>query len=394
MTIYLDNNATTRVAQEILEEALPYFHKMWGNPSSPNNQGLIAHKATSKARQQVANLINCDPEQIIFTSGATESNNIALIGHALSMGRKSGNIIIPKFEHPSVLETSKRLSSLGFKVQYLNITPDGVIDLNELKSLISQHQTNFISVMHANNETGVIQPLSEIREILNGNDIFFHTDAAQTVGKLSIDVQKLGLDSLSLSGHKIHSFKGVGALFIKNPNKILPIIYGGSQEYGIRPGTLNVPGIVALGKACEIASQGFFDYSKTKQLRDYLEKEILRRLKNLAVSGVNSERLPTTSNICFFYTEGDAIVANLNKNKIEVSTGSACSSQNFNHSHVLKAMGLPPEVTIGSVRISLAYDTSEKEIKRTIEQIENSVNLCREISPIYLDLIKKKKVNT
>lgn len=340
MNNYFDNAATTRTDDEVLKVMLPFFINEYGNPSSVYKLGREARKAIEEAREKVAKAINANPNEIYFTAGGSESDNLAIKGIAHANINKGKHIITSKIEHHAVLETCEKLEKEGFEVSYIGVDENGIIDLNELKSTIRE-DTILITIMFANNEIGTIQPIKEIGEIAKEHNIVFHTDAVQAVGSIKIDVKELNIDSLSLSGHKFYGPKGIGALYVKKGVKFDKLINGGHQERNKRAGTENVPGIVGIGKAIELAYDRLEDNNKMiKDLRDYYLEEVKRRIPNIRINGDRKTRLPGNMNISFKGVEGDAVLFNLDLNGIYASIGSACTSGSLEPSHVLTAMGL------------------------------------------------------
>ena len=379
--IYLDYAATTPTHPEVMKEMLPFFNQIYGNPSSIYQLAQRAKGAVEEARKKVAELINAKPEEIIFTSGGTEADNLAIKGVAWANKKKGNHIITSKIEHHAVLNTCKWLEKQGFKVTYISVDKYGIINLDELKDSLTD-KTILISIMHANNEVGTIQPLLEISKIAQRRGIYFHTDAVQTVGKVPTDVKESGVDLLSLSGHKLYGPKGVGALYIRKGVKVLPLIHGGHHERNKRAGTENVPGIVGLGKACELAAREMAtERRKLKMLRDRLYKGLSEQIEDIVLNGHPQNRLPGNLNICVKYVEGESMLINLDLEGICASSGSACTSGSLEPSHVLLAMGIPPEIAHGSLRFSLGRDTTEKEIDRVIEVLPPIVKKLRAMSP-------------
>lgn len=379
--IYLDNNATTGVAPEIFHEIEPYFCNLYGNPSSMHRFGGEAGVKIKNAREQVAQTLGCLSEEIIFTACGTESDNTA-IWSALETQPEKRHIITTKAEHPAVLLLCNYLEKKkGYRVTYLPVNSYGELDLNQLKTNI-QKDTAIISVMWANNETGVIFPVEEIAEIAKEENILFHTDAVQIVGKIPINLKNTSIDMLSLSGHKLHAPKGVGALFIRKSVPFNPFIIGGHQEAGRRAGTENTAGIIALGLACELANQKIREENlMVRTLRDKLENGILASIPNSRLNGSKDKRLPNTSNISFGYVEGEAILLMLDELGICASSGSACTSGSLEPSHVLRAMGVPFTYAHGSIRFSLSRYNTEKEIDFVLEHLPPIIAKLREISP-------------
>jgi len=379
--IYLDYAATTPTHPEVVEEMLPYFNEIYGNPSSIYQIAQKAKGAIEEAREKVAQLINAEPEEIIFTSGGTEADNIAIKGVIYANRKKGDHIITSKIEHHAVLNTCKWLEKQGFKVTYVSVDRYGMVDLDKLKKSLTD-KTILISIMHANNEVGTIELIPEIASIARERGIYFHTDAVQTVGKIPVDVKELEVDLLSLSGHKLYGPKGIGALYIRKGIKVSPLIHGGHHEKNKRAGTENVPGIVGLGKACEIAAREMADETRRlKELRERLYKGLKERIEEIVLNGHPRNRLPGILNICVKYVEGESMLINLDLEGICASSGSACTSGSLEPSHVLLAMGIPPEISHGSLRFSLGRNTTEKEIDRVIEVLPPIVEKLRAMSP-------------
>jgi len=379
-TIYFDNNATTKVAKEVLAEMEPLFCELYGNPSSMHTfGGQIGHKIRH-AREQVAALLGCESSEIIFTSGGTESDNAAIKG-ALAAQPDKRKIITSRIEHPAVLAVCRDIENHGYMVTELAVDKKGHLDLAELEEQIDDN-TALVTIMYANNETGVIFPVDEIAEIAAGRGVIFHTDAVQAVGKIPLNLSKSNIDLLSLSGHKLHGPKGVGALYVRKGTRIAPFMLGGHQEGGRRAGTENAPGIVGLGKACELAAENIQqENSKVKYLRDKLENAILEKCPDCRLNGDKKNRLPNTSNISFEYIEGEAILLMLDKYGICASSGSACTSGSLEPSHVLRAMGVPFTAAHGSIRFSLSRYNTKEDVDYTIEKMPQIVNHLRELSP-------------
>lgn len=378
--IYLDNNATTPVDKRVLEIMMPFLTDEYANANSTHQFGVYAYEAVKKARLQVAQLIGAEPYEIVFTSGATEAINLAIKGVAENYQTKGKHIVTVKTEHPAVLDTCQYLESKGFEVTYLPVKPDGIIDLKELISVL-RDDTILVSVMLVNNETGVIQPIKEISELAHAAGALFMTDATQAVGKMPVAVDETGIDLLCMSGHKIYAPKGIGALYIrqrKNRIKIPALIHGGGHEKGIRSGTLNVPGIVALGEACALAQKEMAVNSKRiDEQRDYLEIELLK-IEGTSINGNTGNRLYNTSNILFKGVDSDALIMGLSNPEndfplIAVSNGSACSSTSIEPSHVLTAMGLDETAAFNSIRFSLGKFNDKSEIDFVINSIKNAV---------------------
>ena len=379
-TIYFDNNATTNIAPEVLEEMLPYLKEMYGNPSSMHTFGGQLHRKVEEARGKVAGLIGAEPEEIIFTSCGTESDNTAIMSAVESLPDKK-HIITSRVEHPAVLNFCKHLKRKGCRITFIQVDKQGRLKLDELSKAIDD-DTALVSLMYANNETGVIFPLMEIGEMLKERGILFHTDAVQAVGKIPIDLKKLPVDMLSLSGHKLHAPKGVGALYVRKGTRFHSYIIGGHQENGRRAGTENVASIAGLGKACELAGKNLYsEMSYLKGLRDILETALLKLCPDAMVNGDTENRLPNTSNISFKYIDGEAILLRLNEFGICASSGSACTSGSLAPSHVLKAMDVPAEAIHGSVRFSLSRYNTEAEVEKVIEIMPGIIKELRKLSP-------------
>lgn len=385
LPVYLDNNATTPVDPKVLEAMMPYFTQHFGNAASRSHAyGWEAEEAVDYARGQVAKLIGAEPKEIIFTSGATESDNLAIKGVFESYASKGNHIITCATEHKAVLDTCKHLEKLGAEVTYLPVQSDGLIDLKKLEAAIKQ-TTVLVAIMYANNETGVIQPVKEISAITKRKGILFFSDATQAVGKIPVNVIEDGIDLMAFSAHKIYGPKGVGALYVrrKNPRvRIIAQMDGGGHEKGMRSGTLNVPGIAGLGQACETCRLNMNeDAKRIKILRDKLENALLQ-LEETQLNGNKENRLPHVSNISFKYVESEGLMLGCNKN-IAVSSGSACTSASVEPSHVLKAMGLDDDLAHSTLRFSLGRFTTEEEIDYAMEQVKNTVAQLRELSPLW-----------
>ncbi len=371
--VYLDYNATTPIDSEVAEAMMPYMEQYFGNPSSLHWYGIQSKKAVQKARSQVALLLNCKPEEIIFTSGGTESNNFAIKGAALANRNKGNHIITSTIEHPAVTEVCKYLEAGGFQTSYIPVDETGLIDLVKLEKSITS-QTILITVMHANNEVGTIQPIQEISEIARKHGIIVHTDAAQSVGKISTDVNELGVDLLSVAGHKIYAPKGIGALFVREGIQLEKFMHGAGHERNMRAGTENVLEIVGLGKACEIAKLGLKrNITHMKEIRDRLYNGLKEKIKNIRLNGHPEKRLPNTLSIGFRNIEASSLLNELIIADIAVSAGSACHAGSTTISHVLAAMNVPMEFARGTLRLSTGIMTTEGEIDRAIEVISEAV---------------------
>lgn len=381
--VYLDNSATTKVDDEVVNAMLPYFTEKYGNPSSLYTLGREAHEAIEVARQQVAAAIGANSAEIIFTSGGTEADNIAIIGSVLANKKKGNHIITSAIEHPAVLETCRHLEKEGFRVTYVPVTPDGIVKVDELAAAIT-NETILITVMQVNNEIGSIQPIAEISKIAKEKGVRFHTDAVQALGKVKVDVDDLGVDLLSLSGHKIHGPKGIGALYVRKGTQVRPLVYGGGHERNIRSGTENVPGIVGMGKACEIAMRDFDrNVAHMTRLRDKLMDGLLK-IEHSRLNGPRGAlRSPNNVNVSYSFVEGESMVLLLDMQGIEVSTGSACSSKKLEPSHVLLSCGLPAEEAHGSLRMTNSKYTTEEDVDQVISTLPGVVARLREMSPLY-----------
>jgi cysteine desulfurase len=385
LPIYFDNHATTPVDPRVVEAMLPYFTEKYGNAASRNHEyGWKAEEAVENARGQIAKLINATPKEIVFTSGATESTNLAIKGIAEMYREKGNHIITQVTEHKATLDTCKRLEKYGYEVTYLPVAKDGRVDLDELRKAITP-KTILISIMYANNEIGVVQPIAEIGKIAKEKGVFFHVDGVQAIGKIPVDVQKDGIDMLSISAHKLYGPKGVGALYVrrKNPRvQLAAIIDGGGHERGMRSGTLNVPGIVGLGKACELCQQEMATESERLQrLRERLRESIMSRLDETFINGSMVHRLPHNINISFAYVEGESLLMGIND--IAVSSGSACTSATLEPSYVLKALGVGEDLAHTSIRFGLGRFNTEEEVDYVANRVVETVQRLRELSPLY-----------
>ncbi len=381
--IYLDNNATTRVADEVLEVMLPFFRVQYGNSSSMHSFGGNCQKFIKKSREQTAELLGCeDPEEIIYTSCGTESDNTAIYS-ALETFPEKKHIITTKVEHPAVLNVCRHYAAKGYQLTEIPVDSEGMINIDLLKESITD-QTAVVSVMMANNETGVIFPIEEIGQIVKSKGAIYHVDAVQAIGKIPINLKNSTIDMLTLSGHKIHAQKGIGVLYVRKGNKFSPFMIGGHQEKNRRAGTENVPSIIGLGKACEIAGKYLLEESKNvKILRDKLENSLLQKISHSKLNGHKEHRLPNTTNLSFEFIEGEAILLLLDREGICASSGSACTSGSLEPSHVLRAMGVPFTYVHGSVRFSLSRYTTESEIDKTIDVMPKIIERLRSISPYW-----------
>jgi len=380
---YFDYNATTPTDPRVVEAMQPYFYGTFHNPSSFYRQAGEAREAVEKARESVAKLINCEPREIFFTAGGTESDNLALQGVAWKLKDKGNHIITSNIEHPAVLETCKSLEKKGFEVTYLPVDRYGFVSVDELKKSIKE-STTLISIMHANNEIGTLQPLKELAAAAHEKGILFHTDAVQSTGKIPVDVKDLDVDLLSFSSHKIYGPKGIGVLYKRHNLKIEPLIFGGGHEKGLRSGTENVPGIVGLGKAAELASlEMTAEESRIRPLRDRIQKGILDSIPDVMVNGDTDNRLYNTVNVSIRHIEGESILAMLDGEGFALSSGSACSSKSLDPSHVLLALGLKHEDAHGSLRISLGKFNTEEDARRLLEALPPVVERLRSMSPFW-----------
>jgi len=385
LPIYMDNHATTPVDPRVVDAMLPYFNEKFGNSASRNHSfGWTAEEAVENARAQVARLINATPKEIVFTSGATESDNLAIKGVAEMYREKGNHIITQVTEHKAVLDACKRLEKYGYEVTYLPVQKDGRVDLNELRAAITP-KTILITIMYANNEIGVIQPIEEIGKIAKEKGVFFHTDAVQACGKVPVDVQKDNIDLLSISAHKLYGPKGVGALYVRRRNprvQLASIIDGGGHERGMRSGTLNVPGIVGLGKAAELCQQEMPTESKRMTaLRERLKDHIFSKLDEVYINGSMTHRLPNNLNISFAFVEGESLLMGIND--VAVSSGSACTSATLEPSYVLKALGVGEDLAHTSIRFGLGRFNNEEEVDYVANRVIEVVNRLRELSPLY-----------
>jgi len=381
-TIYVDNNATTRVAPEVLEVMLPYLNEFYGNPSSMHSfGGNVAHKI-KEARAKVASLINASPDEIMFTSCGTESDSTA-IHAAISSVPDKKHIITSRVEHPAVKNLFEHLSKKGYRVTFVPVDRKGMLDLDYLYNSLTD-DTAIVSIMWANNETGMIFPVQELSQVIKTKGIVFHTDAVQAVGKLPIDVSKSEIDMLSISGHKIHAPKGIGALYVRKGTRFSPFLIGGHQEGGRRGGTENVAYIIGIGKASELAATHLEEMAtRVEKLRDKLENELLKRIPNAMINGDTENRLPNTTSISFEYVEGESILLMMDELGICASSGSACTSGSLEPSHVLRAMGVPFTAAHGSIRFSLGIYSTEEEIDFIVEKLPPIIENLRTMSPFW-----------
>ncbi|MEE1157056.1 MAG: cysteine desulfurase family protein, partial [Methanobrevibacter sp.] len=381
--MYLDNSATTKISDEVFEEMLPYLKDEFGNPSTLYSIGRESKKALEEARQRIADSINAKKDEIIFTGGGSESDNLAIKGIAFKLQKKGKHIITSEIEHPAVKESLHFLESLDFKVTYLPVYENGIIKIEDLIEAITP-ETILITIMHGNNEIGSLQPIEEIGRIAHENGILFHTDAVQTFGKVKIDVEKQNIDLLSVSSHKINGPKGVGAIYIKKGVRLVPLIHGGGQERGIRAGTENVAGIVGFGKAAELATSKLDEHAeKLSKIRDEIVEKVLNTIPESYLNGDVNQRLPNLANIRFKAIEGESLILLLDAKGYQASTGSACSSNKLEASPVLTALGLDPVDVHGSLRISLAPESDEFDVDEFVDILSEAVARLREMSPLW-----------
>ena len=378
--VYLDNNATTPVLPEVFEAMRPYFAEHFGNASSIHHHGQETRAAIERARESVAALLGCRSSEIVFTSGGTEGDNLAISG----LAHAGDHVISSTIEHHAVLNTCKHLEAMGCEVTIVPVDGRGLVDPTDVRRALRPN-TRLITIMMANNETGVLQPVEEIGKIAAEADIYFHTDAVQAAGKVEIDVRRIACDLLSISGHKLHAPQGVGALYVRKGTMLQPMLYGGSHERSRRAGTENVPGIIGLGKAAELAREALErgDLARMSVMRDRMEQKILSQVGATGVNGEGAPRVPNTTNIHFDYIEGEALVIALDLKGLAVSTGAACSSGAIEPSHVLTAMGLPPEIARASLRFSLGKQNTENDVEFALDLVPQTVARLRELSPVY-----------
>jgi cysteine desulfurase len=379
--IYLDSAASTPVADEVIQEMLPYLKQQYGNPSSIHYFGRETTRALQTARKRVADLIGAKPSEITFTSGGTEADNLAIKGVAEYAKTVQKNHVITSYvEHDAVLEPCRDLERLGYRITFLPVTAEGMVRPSDLQEALSA-DTALVSIMHANNEVGTVQPVKELAKIAHGVGALFHTDAVQAAGKMPVNVRDLGVDLLSMSSHKINGPKGAGALYIRDGLEIMPLIFGGGQESELRSGTENVHGIVGFGKACELAGVCLPEYQKkVAELRDYLIKKVLE-IPHSRLNGSRTDRLPGNAHFTFFGVNGEDLIIKMDENGIAASTGSACSVKKQKPSHVLKAMGFSYEEITGSLRISLSLQNTKEEVDRTVQVLSEVVTELRSLSP-------------
>lgn len=389
--IYLDNAATTRVLPEVFEAMKPYFTEYYGNPSAIYTFAGTANDAVTSAREEIANVIGAKPEEIYFTAGGSESDNWALKATAEAYASKGKHIITSKIEHHAILHTAQWLEKQGYEVTYLDVDENGLVDLEQLKAAI-RPDTILISIMAANNEIGTIEPLKEIGEIAKEHGILFHTDAVQAFAHTPINVDELHIDMLSASGHKINGPKGIGFLYIRKGVKIRSFVHGGAQERQRRAGTLNVPGIVGMGKAAEIAAKNMEESTAYQtKLRDHLIARVMEEIPYTRLNGHPTQRLANNANFCFRFIEGESMLILLDQSGVCGSSGSACTSGSLDPSHVLLAIGLPHEIAHGSLRLTLSNDTTLEDIDFVVDRLKGIIEHLRSMSPLYEDFVKHQK---
>ena len=393
MKVYLDNNATTKVDEEVVKAMIPYFSEYYGNPFSLHLFGNETGLAVTQARQTIADILKAKPNEIIFTASGSEADNLAIRGIAKAYKHRGKHIITSTIEHPAVKNTFMDLMEDGFEITMVPVDENGVMIMDEFKKALRE-DTILVSVMHANNEVGSFQPIEEIAKITKERKIIFHVDAVQTMGKVEIYPEKMGIDLLSFSGHKFHAPKGIGVLYKRDGVRLARIITGGNQEGKRRPGTSNVPYIVGLAKALEMAVSNMKEeWNREETLRNYFEDEVSKRIPEIKINGKGAKRLPGTSSITFKYLEGESMLLNLSLKGIAVSSGSACSSDSLQPSHVLLAMGIPAEFAHGTLRFSLSKYTTKEEIDYTIESLVEIIGKLRDLSPLWKTFKDNKLTN-
>ena len=393
MKVYLDNNATTKVDEEVVKAMIPYFSEYYGNPFSLHLFGNETGLAVTQARQTIADILKAKPNEIIFTASGSEADNLAIRGIAKAYKHRGKHIITSTIEHPAVKNTFMDLMEDGFEITMIPVDENGVMIMDEFKKALRE-DTILVSVMHANNEVGSFQPIEEIAKITKERKIIFHVDAVQTMGKVEIYPEKMGIDLLSFSGHKFHAPKGIGVLYKRDGVRLARIITGGNQEGKRRPGTSNVPYIVGLAKALQMAVANMKEeWNREETLRDYFEDEVSKRIPEIKINGKGAKRLPGTSSITFKYLEGESMLLNLSLKGIAVSSGSACSSDSLQPSHVLLAMGVPAEYAHGTLRFSLSKYTTKEEIDYTIESLVEIIGKLRDLSPLWKTFKDNKLTN-
>ena len=389
MRVYLDNNATTKMDNEVFEAMVPYLTEYYGNASSLHLFGKETNKAMNESRETIAKHLGVEPNEIIFTASGSESDNLAIRGIARAYKNRGKHIISSPIEHPAIKNTLKDLEDEGYEITILHVDKNGVLNIEELKNAIKD-ETILITVMHANNEVGTFQPIEEIGKIAKENKIIFHVDAVQTMGKVDIKPKEMGIDLLSFSAHKFYGPKGIAALYWRNGVRFGKVLTGGGQEGKRRPGTSNVPGMVGMAKALEIAYRDMAEeFKKEEELRDYFESEVLKRIPEVVINAKEAKRLPGTSSITFKYLEGESILLSLSYKGIAVSSGSACSSDDLQASHVLLAMGIEPEFAHGTIRFGLGKYNTKEEIDYTLDVLVEVIEKLRAISPLWNEFKNK-----
>jgi len=379
--IYLDHNSSTKIDKRVLSKMMPYFRENFANPSSTYRIAQEAREALEDARETVANCLKCDPKEIYFTSGGTESNNLAIKGTAWRRRREGNHIITSRTEHHAVLNPCRWLEGMGFKVSYIPVDSTGIVDVDALRKAITP-QTILISIMWVNNEIGTMQPIKEIAEIAREKGIYFHTDAVQAIGKIPVNLKEIRVDMLSLSGHKIYGPKGIGVLFVREGTHIESLIHGGPHEMSLRAGTENVPEIIGLSEAVKIATTELGEENRRLSiLRDKLETGLQERVPDIIINGHREKRVSNTLSLCIRYVEGESVLLHLDLNEICASSGSACTSGSTKPSHVLLAMGIEPEITYGSLRFSLGRENTEEDIDKVLDILPRIVEKLRSLSP-------------
>lgn len=389
--IYLDNNATTQVHPEVVDIMNFCLKECFGNPSTIYSFGKKAKRLMDESREKIAKMIDASKDEIVFTSGGTEADNLAIFGIAKANKDRGKHIITSKIEHHAVINSCKALEKDGFEITYLDVDKYGVINLEQLERTIKK-ETILISVMHANNEIGTVEPIAEIGRIAKRHKIYFHSDTVQSIGKIRVDVKEMNLDMISISSHKLYGLKGIGCLYVKKGTRIKPILYGGEQEHHLRAGTENVPGIAGFGRAMELAvAETDKENERLTKLRDRLQEGLSKKIEHIIFNGHPTERLPNTLNCAIQFIEGESLILKLDDLGICASTGSACSSASLEPSHVLMAIGLPHEIAHGSLRLSLGRDTTDEDIDCVLDVLPTAVDELRAFSPLYKEFLRKGK---
>lgn len=387
--VYLDNNATTKTDEKVLEAMLPYFSEVYGNTHSMHGFGQVAGQALREARTTISEILDIDDSELIFTGTGVEGNNLAIRGIARAYKRRGNHIITSTIEHPGTKNTCEDLAREGFEITYVPVDKNGRLIVEELEKAIRK-ETILVTIMHGNNETGVIQPIEEIGKLTKAKKIIFHTDAVQTVGKIGVKPKELGVDLMTFSGHKFHGPKGIAGLYVRNGVRLGKVITGGGQERKIRPGTLNLAGVVGMAKALELATENIEEKIKEETaLRDYFESELTKRIPEITINGKNAERLPGTSSISFRYLEGESILLGLDYKGIAVSSGSACSSDDLEASHVLLAMGIEIVDAHGTIRFSIGRFNTKEDIDYVLEEAPKVIEKLRNISPLWNEFVRE-----